>query len=69
MIRGRTFTLAVLVATAASLPVRAQEAGVTIEQAVSEALDHNLNLLAERFNVQRRGRGDAHGVAQAESGA
>ncbi len=52
MIRGRTFISAAIVAAAAIAPVSAQTDAITIAQAVSEALDHNLSLLAERFNIQ-----------------
>jgi cobalt-zinc-cadmium efflux system outer membrane protein len=54
MIRGRTLIAAAFVVTAAAASVRAQSdvITITIEQAVSEALDHNLSLLAERFNIQ-----------------
>jgi cobalt-zinc-cadmium efflux system outer membrane protein len=54
MIRERTSVTAVLVATCTLCIVHGQTRSappITIEQAVGEALDHNLNLLAERFNV------------------
>src|SRR5258708_18796441 len=52
MIRKRTCVAAVLVAWCALRVVAAQApAPITVDQAVAEALDHNLSLLAERFNV------------------
>ena len=54
MIRERTSVTAVLVATCALSLVHGQipsAAPITIDQAVIEALDRNLNRLAERFNV------------------
>jgi cobalt-zinc-cadmium efflux system outer membrane protein len=56
MIRNKAAIVAVLVSMCQS--VRAQpvspapSAAVTIDQAVQEAIDHNLNLLAERFNLR-----------------
>jgi cobalt-zinc-cadmium efflux system outer membrane protein len=50
---GRLLVAAVFI-TSAAAGARAQprvEGAITIEQAVSEALDHNLSLLAERYNV------------------
>lgn len=52
MIRGKHFISAVLIAVSGIAPVRAQNSGITIDQAVGEALERNLNLLAERFNIQ-----------------
>src|ERR1700730_11440580 len=63
MIRGRPFFQAVLLAAAATATVRAQETraasprvgpdpALTIEQAVRAALEKNLNILAERFNLK-----------------
>lgn len=58
MIRGRPFVSAVVVVMAAAAGARAQEVRppggetLTIEQAVSAALDSNLSLLAEKYNVQ-----------------
>lgn len=60
MIRGRPFVAAIVVVAAMSATVRAQEIRqtpsgpepLTIEQAVRAAIDSNLNLLAERFNVK-----------------
>jgi outer membrane protein, heavy metal efflux system len=43
---------AVLIAAVAAVSARAQDAAMTVDQAVRDALDHNLNLLAERFNLQ-----------------
>jgi cobalt-zinc-cadmium efflux system outer membrane protein len=43
---------AVLIAAAGAAPAFAQDAVITADQAVREALDRNLNLLAERFNIQ-----------------
>ncbi len=40
------------VCTAASASAQAPPAALTIQQAVGEALDHNLRLLADRFDVQ-----------------
>jgi cobalt-zinc-cadmium efflux system outer membrane protein len=59
MIRGSTpittvsIVLSSLVVTQAQAPAAQELAGavLTIDQAVREALDHNLNLLAERFNI------------------
>ena len=62
MIRGRRSISAILIAVAAIATVRAQEISrslpqerprpaLTIDQAVREAVARNLNLLAERFNV------------------
>jgi cobalt-zinc-cadmium efflux system outer membrane protein len=51
MIRGRYLMAAALAALAGAAPLRAQEM-LTVDQAVREALDHNLNLIAERYNVQ-----------------
>jgi cobalt-zinc-cadmium efflux system outer membrane protein len=61
MIRGRTPATTVIVIACAIAVMRAQApapppqaplgASLTIDQAVREALDHNLTLLAERFNV------------------
>ncbi len=51
MIRGKYLLAAALVALAGVAPLRAQEM-LTVDQAVREALDHNLSLLAERYNVQ-----------------
>ena len=51
MIRGRAFIVAALIAAAGVAPARAQDA-ISADQAVREALDHNLSLLAERFNIQ-----------------
>jgi cobalt-zinc-cadmium efflux system outer membrane protein len=48
------FLFAAVFITSAAAGVRAQSRAadtITIEQAVSEALDHNLSLLAERYNV------------------
>src|SRR5437899_2013959 len=39
-----------------ALPGGGSPATLTIDQAVREAVDHNLTLLPERFNVKRRGR-------------
>jgi cobalt-zinc-cadmium efflux system outer membrane protein len=44
--------LAALIAIGAIASAGAQDGGITVEQAVTEALDRNLNLLAERFNIQ-----------------
>jgi cobalt-zinc-cadmium efflux system outer membrane protein len=63
MIRGRPFIQAVLIAAAATATVRAQETraaspqagpdpALTIEQAVRAALDRNMNILVERFNLK-----------------
>ena len=51
MIRGR-LVVAALVAASVAAPARAQDGAITVDQAVREALDRNLNLLAERFNIQ-----------------
>ena len=54
MIRARSSVTAVLVVACALRVVHGQvppATPITIDQAVSEALDRNLNLLAERFNV------------------
>ena len=48
------FLLAAAFVTSAAAAARAQPRAsdtITVEQAVSEALDHNLSLLAERYNV------------------
>lgn len=52
MIRGKYFISAALIAVSGIVPVHAQDGGITIDQAVAEALERNLNLLAERFNIQ-----------------
>ena len=63
MIRERRLMLAILIAAASIAPISAQgrwspgatrppQPALAIEQAVREALDRNLNLLAERFNVK-----------------
>jgi cobalt-zinc-cadmium efflux system outer membrane protein len=59
MIRGRLLISAMLAAAVATATARAQDIrraapqpALTIDQAVRAALDANLNLLAERFNVQ-----------------
>ena len=52
MIRGRHFISAVLIAVSAIAPARAQDGAISVDQAVREALDRNLNLLAERFNIR-----------------
>jgi cobalt-zinc-cadmium efflux system outer membrane protein len=52
MIRGKHFIAAVLIAASGMASAFAQDGGITVDQAVREALDRNLNLLAERFNVQ-----------------
>ena len=63
MIRASRFVAAVLIAVGSAGPISAQNPigsslpnapaqAITIELAVREALDRNLNLLAERFNVQ-----------------
>ncbi len=52
MIRGKHFISAALIAIVGSAPLRAQDSGITIDQAAGEALERNLNLLAERFNIQ-----------------
>lgn len=51
MIRGRHCISAVLIAVSGIAPVRAQDSRITIDQAVGEALERNLNLLAERSNL------------------
>src|ERR1700680_2610848 len=54
MIRGRTPTTTVLILVWSFVVTSAQapsQAALTVDQAVREALDHNLNLLTERFNV------------------
>jgi hypothetical protein len=54
MLRGRTPQTTVLILVWSSVVTCAQtpsRGGLTVEQAVREALDHNLNLLTERFNV------------------
>jgi cobalt-zinc-cadmium efflux system outer membrane protein len=43
---------AVLIAAVAAVSARAPDTAMTVDQAVRDALDHNLNLLAERFNLQ-----------------
>ena len=52
MIRGKHFISAVLIAASGMASAYAQDGVITVDQAVREALDRNLNLLAERFNVQ-----------------
>lgn len=63
MVRSRMFVRAILIAVGSTVPISAQDLvrsspqnapppALTIDQAVSEALDHNLNILAERFNVK-----------------
>ena len=59
MIRARPLISVMVVAAVATATARAQnisrpppEPALTIDQAVREALDRNLNLLAERFNVK-----------------
>jgi outer membrane protein, heavy metal efflux system len=63
MIRGTRLISAAVIAVGSIAPVCAQDRGrsspqsapepaLTLEQAVREALDRNLNLLAERFNVK-----------------
>lgn len=62
MIRARRFMTAIVIAVASMTHMSAQGAGqsgqprppqavITLDQAIREALDRNLNLLAERFNV------------------
>ncbi|MCU1383466.1 MAG: outer rane efflux protein [Acidobacteria bacterium] len=53
MFRTRTYMAAICAMTLAARPARAQTtaATMTIEQAVAEALDHNLSIAAERYNV------------------
>src|ERR1700745_1676138 len=49
---GRFAFVAILVATAAAgARAQAPPGAVTVAQAVTEAVDHNLSLLAERYNV------------------
>ena len=63
MFRERKTLSTMLIAVALAAPASARDAGglslqsaapraITVEQAVREALDHNLNLQAERFNVK-----------------
>jgi cobalt-zinc-cadmium efflux system outer membrane protein len=54
MLRGRTQQTTVLILVWSFVVTYAQTpsgVGLTVDQAVREALDHNLNLLTERFNV------------------
>lgn len=58
MIRERTSLTTILVAVFAVRVICGQSppgTPITIDQAVTEALDHNLNLLAERFNLDVAG--------------
>ena len=53
MLRTRTYLAALCAMALAARPVRAQTgaAPLTIDQAVAEALDHNLAIAAERGNI------------------
>ena len=50
-----------------ALPGGGSPATLTIDRAVREAVDHNLTLLPERFNVKRRGRRPDHDDTAAQS--